>query len=384
MASSEKERKHDDRTPATGPLHRIGRTLRSLEFAAVLMALLAGACMLGVLVPQQGSASYPMWKAEHPTLARMADTTNIDRMFTSVPFFVLIALATVSASVSVGWRLRGLRPDRTLSVQRRLAGSLLFHAGLLGIVVAAFTSAITHTEGTLILTEGQTLSVHDAFSAPEAKPMPTSTMQIRLDEFHPVHEGPWGMPDYASDVTLIEEGGEVRSATVRVNEPLVYGNMSFYQQSHGFSPQFEFRDIEGRYLFTSWVSLDSDRSADPVRYRDDFAVPGTDLTVEAELFPDVYMVGNKLASRSPDPKSPVLAVTVRRGVDTLYEGPLYLGRQIDLGADMRLGFSGLRYWSALDVVRDCGARAVFVCAWIAVAGLCIRFMPRLHNGDREV
>ncbi len=362
----------------------LSRLLCSRTSVAVLLVLLVGLCLAGVLLPQRGSQSHAPWQANHPNLARLVAWVRLDAVFTSPPFLALLGFAGLSITVFLLARLRDLRPvppDRGfLLIRRRLLGLWLLHAGLLGILVAGALSALTHSEGGLLLTEGQTQAVdlrrpHDT-SAPRPDGKPAAPFEVRLDKFHPVFKGRFGTPDYASDLAVIEDGREVRRATVRVNEPLVHRGVTLYQQLHGFSVLVTLTDDRGRRQLHAWVALHSELEADPVRYRDDFTIPGTALSVEAEFFPEAYMVGNRLASRSPVPKNPVLAVVVRDGVDTVYEGPLYLNKPVELAGGSRLSMTGVRYWSRFDAVRDRGIGARVVCAWIAVAGLCIRFLPQ--------
>ncbi len=386
------ERHPRDAAATSRALPRLSRLVCSRKAVAVLLALLVGLCLAGVLLPQRGSPSHAPWRANHPRMALLVGWVGLDAAFTSPPFIALLGVGGLSIAVFLLVRLRDLRlvwPGRgllrVLLARRRLLGSLVFHAGLLGIVLAGAISALTRCEGTLLLTEGQVAAV-DARPAGKSLPSkrgsrPPAPFQVRLDKFHPVFRGRFGSPDYASDVTVLEDGREVRRATVRVNEPLVHRGVTLYQELHGFSPLVVLTDAQGRRRFHSWVALHSDVEADPVRYRDDFVIPGTTLAVEAEFFPDAYLVGNRLASRSPVANNPALEVTVRDGVDTVYEGPVYLGQPVELQGGLRLKLADVRYWSRFDTVRDQGVGALFVCAWIAVGGLCVRFAPQRKRWD---
>ena len=94
------------------------------------------------------------------------------------------------------------------------------------------------------------------------------------------------------------------------------------------------------------------------------------------LDPDAVEEDGRWASRSPDPVSPVLFVRVRDSVETVYEGPVYLDRPVELPGGMELSLAGVRYWSAFDTVCGRGLGALFLSAWVAVGGLCIRFLPQ--------
>jgi cytochrome c biogenesis protein ResB len=355
-------------------------------FVAILIALLVAVCLIGVLIPQADTMRHVTWSAERPVFARVMAQWGLDRIFASWLFFALLALTGFSTVVSLIKRLAALREDdagllRALMARHRLVGSLVFHAGLVALLITGLLSAITRSEGSIVLTEGQIIEIDDDVvgnsQPPRLKLTKLDPFQVRFEQFHPIHEGRWGSPDYTSELTVIEAEQPVRRARVRINGPLVYRGVSFYQDRHGFSPSLELTDLGGRSQFRSWVALNSEIDADPVRYRDDFNVPGTNLTLEAEFFPDAYMEANQLHNRSPEPRNCAMAVTVREGVDTVYEGAVYLGQVVDIGGGLRLGFSDVRYWSEFDVVRDQGVAPLFISAWIAVLGLLLRYTPTI-------
>jgi cytochrome c biogenesis protein ResB len=372
---------------ATALAAGVPRFLGSRRFVAVLLAVIVAVCLASVLLPQQTSGSYAAWRDANPGAARFAERFGLSDTFRSPFFLALMSLLGLSLVISLLSRLSSLSPRRTgegwgaaLLAHRKLAGSFIFHAGLLGLLVAGTVSALTRAGGSILVTEGQTITVAQdhlhSTSRPKVMWDSPRPFEIRLDLFHPVHEGRWGVPDYASDVTVIENGHQVRRATVRINEPLRHRGVTFYQQIHGFSPLIVLRDERGRAQFGKWVALSSDLEADPVRYTDEFQIPGSGFAFEAELFPDAYMIGDRLASRSPNPNNPAILVTVREDSEILYEGPVYQGEAVKLKEGLLLGLEGVRYWSGFKTVWDSGAQALFWFAWIAIAGLCIRFAPR--------
>ena len=65
---------------------------------------------------------------------------------------------------------------------------------------------------------------------------------------------PNGMPkDYRSDLSVVKDGKEVLRKTIRVNDPLDYEGITFYQSSYGRLPEavtFEVRGKDGSSLGT--------------------------------------------------------------------------------------------------------------------------------------
>src|SRR4030042_331173 len=83
-----------------------------------------------------------------------------------------------------------------------------------------------------------------------------------VDEYYPD-----GMPkDYRSQVILYENGQEVKQALVRVNHPLIYKGVRFYQAYFGRVVKMLVRDENGRDIFNDNVPLDSSFDIQGDRY----------------------------------------------------------------------------------------------------------------------
>ena len=58
--------------------------------------------------------------------------------------------------------------------------------------------------------------------------------QVRLDKFQVSYYEPGGSPnEFRSDLTFMKDGKEVFRTTCRVNEPVSFGGLTFYQSSYG-------------------------------------------------------------------------------------------------------------------------------------------------------
>ncbi|MEK7281108.1 MAG: cytochrome c biogenesis protein ResB [Chloroflexota bacterium] len=71
------------------------------------------------------------------------------------------------------------------------------------------------------------------------------------DEYWP--EGP--PKDYRSEVVIYEGGQEVKRGIIRVNHPLHYNKVSFYQSSFGQAAAMEVKDSQGNVMFNDGVAL---------------------------------------------------------------------------------------------------------------------------------
>ncbi|MFC1946023.1 cytochrome c biogenesis protein ResB [Chloroflexota bacterium] len=96
-----------------------------------------------------------------------------------------------------------------------------------------------------------------------------------IDEYYET-----GRPkDYRSEVTLYDNGAAVRQAIVRVNHPLSYKGIRFYQSYFGPAVALRVRDGDGREFFNSSVALEGNLIAQGyMHYEGSFEVPETGLT----------------------------------------------------------------------------------------------------------
>jgi cytochrome c biogenesis protein len=109
-------------------------------------------------------------------------------------------------------------------------GAYLVHLSLLVIVAGGLVGGVTGFSAHLNLPEGSS-----ADEAVGRKPggLIKLPFTLRLDKFV-VKFYPSGQPsEYRSDVTILENGREIRTAEIRVNHPLTYRGITFYQSSYG-------------------------------------------------------------------------------------------------------------------------------------------------------
>jgi cytochrome c biogenesis protein len=114
----------------------------------------------------------------------------------------------------------------------RPLGPYLIHLSLLLILVGGLVGKFWGQEGRLLLHEGETAGnflVEDR----RAKPL---DFEVRLDDFQ-VEYYQQGIPaEFRSDLTFLRNGQEVSKAVCRVNEPVTFGGLTFYQSSYGARP----------------------------------------------------------------------------------------------------------------------------------------------------
>lgn len=118
-------------------------------------------------------------------------------------------------------------------------GPYVAHLSLLAILLGALWGAIQGFKGGLQLAEGEASS--EAWIRTGAQRVPLG-FQIRCDRFV-LEQYPNGTPkEYRSEVTLSEvEGETIKNGTIRVNRPLSYRGITFYQSTYGSLPELKLR-----------------------------------------------------------------------------------------------------------------------------------------------
>jgi len=119
-------------------------------------------------------------------------------------------------------------------------GMIGIHASVLLILAGGLIGAIWGFSGQMRIDEGTSSDTVELFGGGETRTLPFA---IGCDDFSVAfYEN--GMPrEYRSDVTVLEGGKKVLSATIRVNEPLKYKGLKFCQATYGIAEASGFRVV---------------------------------------------------------------------------------------------------------------------------------------------
>ena len=166
---------------------------------------------------------------------------------------------------ALGYRVERYDRGRTFSVSAergywRETGNLLFHLALVGVLVTVGVGGGFSYTGQRVLVEGETfantLLDYDSmnrgrFVADDA----FSPYSMRLDSFDVTYQ-PFGEPgsgqagDFSANVT-VQENGEERTGSVKVNEPLGVADDDVFLLGNGYAPTVTVRDPDGNVVFTN-------------------------------------------------------------------------------------------------------------------------------------
>jgi cytochrome c biogenesis protein len=399
------------------------RFLTSMRLGMVLMLAIAALGVAGSLLMQMPGATTqsPELRAEWLESVRpryggwtnILNTLQLFEVFSSVLFRVLVAALTISLVACSIHRIPGMvrttrnprvdvgpaffehAPQHEAIVARRSAAEtrevvegvlrarryriLASDDGTLHLYgdrfrYAPFAGLIAHIAIVVILAGamvGGAWGYHNAgFVVSEGQTMPIEAepgLSMRLEDFTDRWDPVTGAPiDYASTVVLLKDGAEVASHVVRVNDPLRYNGLAFYQADYGSSAVMTIKDASGKALLSSegvalaWSTTDEGRPVGSANLLGTSYVAwvsgtmgGSDQTVApGQVRVEIYdgttgnLVDEKVVTQGE-------AATVA-GLDILFERE--------------------SQHTVLSIARDPGVPLIWIGAMLLFGGFLIRFM----------
>ncbi|GAA1732490.1 cytochrome c biogenesis protein ResB [Microbacterium paludicola] len=300
------------------------RQLTSMRTALVLLLLLAIAAVPGSIFPQRmaNPNGVTQWERDNPDLFPILDAIQMFDVYMSAWFSAIYILLFVSLVGCIlprtkhHWKALRSRPPRTparlsrlddhleqridgdqddakhavdlaeaqlrsagyrverydgrgsfsVSAERgylRETGNLVFHASLVGVLLAVGIGGGFAYTGQRVIYEGQAVvnALVDYSSMNRGRFVGDDALTpyaIRLDSFDvtyqpPLTSGAGQAGDFAANVTVREPGGDETKGTVRVNHPLEVAGERIYLLGNGYAPTITVRDAEGTPVYSETV-----------------------------------------------------------------------------------------------------------------------------------
>lgn len=234
-------------------------------------------------------------------------------------------------------------------------GSLIGHLSIIVIFAGVIVGSIFgFRDNSFIIAEGSTVTV------------PTGEgLSIKLISFEDAYYTDTGAPsDYASELVLSRDGTEVGRHTARVNDPMRYGDLSFYQSFYGPAALMGVADADGTTLYSDGVPL-AWETKDDGRKVGTFTIPSTDMVVwivgtQGGSDPLVKPGQIRVETYRASTGDPIDQVTIDQGVATRVSG-------LDFTFGREIQFTGL------SVSRDPGTILVWLGSLLLIAGFTIGF-----------
>lgn len=401
-------------------LEALWHFLSSMRVAMVIMLVMAGLAVLGAIVMQApaGIAASPEemkgWldevRPKYGGWTGIMDALGLFNVFNSIGFRILVASLTISLLACSVHRIPGMwrtarnprvdvgpkffehAPHHEAIVSRRSTDETF---AALGAVLrgrryriltqsddaihvyadrfrwAPFGGLIAHLSIVVILAgaiAGGIWGYRDAqFAIAEGATLPVAAepgLTLQLLDFTDKYDTVTGSPiDYASQVVLYKDGVEIDRHTIRVNDPLRYGNTTFYQAFFGQAATITVKDATGKVLVSQGVPLAWRTTADN-RAIGSLDIPGTDYVAWI-----VGTLGNGDTTVQPGQMQVELF--------TASSGTQVDSTVIDQGKDATMAnltftFERESQYAGLNVARDPGVLLIWFGSILLVGGFVIR------------
>jgi cytochrome c biogenesis protein len=340
-----------------GPEGLSDSLLKTLPFVEKVKLPAHGAGLSGNVDMITGSASLPAYKAGHAADLPVKGT-GAKKDLTE---------ENIRSPLS-----RGFRPWKRVETESAVTlfserggfsrlGVYLTHLSILIILVGGLIGSRYGVHGVVNLLEGE--SVDRIFLRGKDAEIPKSIgFWVRCDDFTMTYYDVPGkerhVKEYASLLTISEDGKEVLKQTVRVNHPLHYRGWAFYQSSYGALQEIA--------IGVEWKS-NREKAVLMALEGDTVPIPNSNATIRVLKYtPQVHAFGEGVQVAVFRPNQQPKGLWLFRGVS---------GRDQQKAEDFTMSFEGLatREYTGLQVTKDPGVWIVWLGSALLILGLIVSF-----------
>ncbi len=338
----------------------ITRFFSSLRLTVVLLILLAALSVLGTIIPQNAPIQQYAQLYSLKTYQLLHSLGLLD-MYHSWWYVTLLVLLAINLAVCSLKRLPGVWRDikRGIKSWSRL-GVFLTHMSVIVILMGGVVGALWGFKGYVEIDEGKTISKITLYRS-ERKVIPLG-FEVRCDEFR-VSFYPDGTPkEYLSLLTFFEGGKVVKERVpLRVNHPVTYKGITFYQASYG--------ERKGATKICLRIRLEGKEENHTLSVRQVLKLQNDYTLAVMKYSPNVHGLGEGtlVAVLPPDGKPRAQWLIATQGKESWKVNEV-----------MTITFLGAkkRYYTGLQVTRDPGVEIVWIGCGMMIVGLGITFLPK--------
>lgn len=261
--------------------------------------------------------------------------------------------------------------------------SIVFHIGMLLLIIAVFLGSFTRFGATVILPLGMTVSLLDKDfvginSSSFVGEIPF--VQLRLNSMKRRYEKGIHPVDYTADVS-VSIGGTNMNEVIRINSPVHYDGYQFMYYEGANAPLLILRDSSGKELFSQFLKVSENPANEAITEIVDVGV-----TLYTRFFPDMFTEGGKYGSRSRELKNPALGIKIATKTEpfkNIWSGVLKVGEKAEFEGYI-LEFANLQPVITMKIVKDPSYWGVFTGWLLVIAGLFIRYLSFWKKIFRKV
>jgi cytochrome c biogenesis protein len=246
----------------------------------------------------------------------------------------------------------------------------IVHASLLLVFLGAMIDSIFGFRAYLSLTEGESSNQVELRGKNSVVQLP---FQIRCNAAGVEHYADGTPRKWWSDLVIVQNGQEVRSKRILVNDPMDYGGIRIFQSSFGSSGNpLEFvlalKDQSGSASFS--VNL---------RPGETLPLKTNGLSLRAlQFIPDFAMHGSEIDSHSNEPNNPALQVEVTESGGSQWKTWVFQ-KMPDFHASeampYHIRFESVRmsHFTGLQIAKQPGQNIIWAGCFLMVGGLLVSF-----------
>lgn len=388
------------------------RAITKPKFVITLIVLTFIAALLGVFIPQVGDKNpsyFEEWKLKSPKAFYIVNILQLNRVYTSAWFLSIVFIIMLSLGYSLYQKIKKnikkrqfvlpaaadwdfidtktpIEQESLIRFMRRRRyflkdrsgdvlvfsknsinrwGGVIFHSGLLLIIIAALVGLAFQKRGFVQVMEGEVFSgMHDDFLVKEL-----GVFQKRFDagfktQLYKFNHEYWEtdqIKDISSSVNIIDKNGNMTERTITVNTPVKYKGINVYQSfDYGYALTFVLKRPDGSETVTHFLLDRPDKRTKPFVGKTDF--PQTPYIFKMKFYPDISMNSFYLGK-------PILYLQILKGINnTAFEGLVIPGNVMNIEGNF-VRFHGISQWSGLIYVRGVDMSIAY-----------IGFFYKLHRG----
>jgi len=309
---------------------------------------------------------------------------QLNRVYTSYWFVINVVLIAVSLSCSIYVQTkRNLRSFLLFRKHEEIQsahniifsktsfrkwGSVIFHSGLLLVIISALLIVCFQKRGFVQLIEGE------SFDGKENNLL-VSEKGILANEFNIGYETslsklrheywPSNKVKFLESNLYIAKKNEIQHKVLSVNHPVLVNDIKIYQSlDYGYTLSFRLERTNGEEIISNF---NIDRASDV----DKLATGTSDFPQSPYIFRMKFIPD--LDKKTYYLNKPIVYLTISEGLNTLFSGLVVPGSSIKLN-DGILHFAGVRYWSGLIYVKNRGMSLAYIGFAITILGSAIMFI----------
>jgi cytochrome c biogenesis protein len=246
----------------------------------------------------------------------------------------------------------------------------IVHASLLLIFLGAMIDSIFGFRAYLSLTEGESSNQVELRGKNSVVRLP---FQIRCNAAGVEHYADGTPKKWWSDLVIVQNGQQVSSKRILVNDPMDFGGIRIFQSSFGSSgnpPEF---------VLTLKDQLGSAPLSVTLRPGETLPLEGNSLSLRVlQFLPDFVMHGSEIHSHSNEPNNPALQVEVTGSSGAQWKTWVFQ-KMPDFHASeampYHIRFESVRmsHFTGLQIAKQPGQNIIWAGCFLMVAGLLVSF-----------